>query len=68
VNVSSIEHTTNSSTIGDKQPSLTGSDAQSSNVSADGVGLEKALANFALYYKYEELPGCECPMYLRGRQ
>jgi hypothetical protein len=49
------------STIGDKIPSSVNANiTDASNVPADGVGLEKALANFALYYKYEELPGCEC--------
>ncbi|KAK0619056.1 putative serine peptidase [Immersiella caudata] len=33
-----------------------------SNISADGVGLEKALANFARWYKHEELPGL-CQQY-----
>jgi len=40
-------------------PSTRDGDVRWSNVTAEGVGLEKALRNFALWYKYEELPGCE---------
>ena len=66
VNMSDITRTTNSSTIGGKQPSAIGGDVLPSNISADGVGLEKALANFAMYYKHEEMPGCKYPVHLES--
>lgn len=60
VNTSKVDsERTNSTTIGEKQPpyNVTQNDVQAANISADGVGLEKALANFAKWYKYEEFPG-----------
>ncbi|KAK0652468.1 putative serine peptidase [Cercophora newfieldiana] len=57
VNMTKAEGT-NATTIGEKQPSnITNGGVVASNISAEGVGLEKALANFALWYKYEEFPG-----------
>ncbi|KAK4443213.1 putative serine peptidase [Podospora aff. communis PSN243] len=62
VNMGAAAEHSNSSTIGEKQPSTVNEGVHWSNVSADGVGLEKALKNFALWYKHEELPGL-CKQY-----